>query len=277
MSVLGILGRLAAGMRELGLIRVLAFLRDSADRLLLSVALPPLRAESDGIAVRGFLRHRSFLAGLARGYEPLSRRLFLDALADADLVLDVGAHVGFYSLLAATRRPQARVVALEPDPYNAAALRVNLRNAPVRVEILQAAASDRSGYAVFRQSSGTVGSSLVDRRDIGAARAFEVETVTLDEVAGTEFAGSVIVKLDVEGAEPMALAGMRALSRSARRVTAIVEVNPRALADGGSSGAEVIATLRELGFDVKRVDEASGSLVAAGDGEAKGNLFCVRQ
>lgn len=92
------LGGVSRAARRSGLGPQLGATRDLADRLLIAVGTPPLRATVDGVELRGFLRHRSFLAHLARGdYEPLARETFRQALADADVVADVGAHIGFYS------------------------------------------------------------------------------------------------------------------------------------------------------------------------------------
>jgi FkbM family methyltransferase len=272
-----LLGRLAASARRLGLGRVARLGRDSADAFFRSIRRPPLRVEVDGIEVRGFLRHRSFLAHLGGGdYETFLRSQFLAALAGADVVLDVGSHTGFYALLAARRRPEARVIAVEPDSYNVAALRENIRAAGAPVELVAKAASDRSGRAVFHQNLGTVGSSLVERRGTGPIRVVEAETTTLDEVVGRDPPGAVLLKLDVEGAECLALAGAERTLRSASAATAIVELNPLALAAAGSSGPELVQRLEALGLDVLFLDEERRTLVPPDAADTKGNLLARR-
>jgi FkbM family methyltransferase len=270
--VIRALGRLAAAARAHGLGRPLRILRDSLDRLFVTIGWTPLRASVDGIALGGFLRHRSFLAGLAGDYEPYLRELFRTAAADSEVIVDVGSHTGLYALLAARANPGARIVAVEADPYNAAALRRNVRGTPVVV--LEQAASDTVGRASFRQNLGTIGSSLVERPGTGPTRIVEVETTTVDELVGE--ARSLLVKLDVEGAEVAALAGAARAIRSAERATLLVELNPRALAAGGGSGAELVRRLRELGLDVLFVDEARRALLAPLDVERKGNLVATK-
>jgi FkbM family methyltransferase len=274
--MIGLLGRLAASARRAGLGGPARAARDSADAVFRTVGRPPLRVEVDGIAVRGFLRHRSFLAHLSRGdYETFLRSQFVAALADADLVLDVGSHTGFYALLASSSRPGARVIAIEPDAYNVAALRQNIRDASV--EVVPKAASNRSGRAVFHQNLGTVGSSLVARSGTGPTRAVEAETTTIDETVGLGFSGTVLLKLDVEGAELLALAGAERTLRGAAAATAIVELNPLALAAAGSSGAELVERLEQLGFDVAFLDEERRALVPPGTAEKKGNLLATKR
>jgi len=277
-SALGILGRCAATARRWGLGPLLGVLRDSADRLFLVLGRPPLRSRLDGVEVRGFLRHRSFLADLSRGdYETLTRRRFIDELPTADVVVDVGAHVGYYTLVAASLRPEARIVAIEADPYNVSALRANVRRAGVgNVEIVAKAASDQSGVAAYQQNRGTVGSSLVVRPGTGPARTIEVQTTTVDETLGDVGGRRMLAKVDVEGAERAVLRGASGSLRDAGRVTAFVELNPRALAEAGSTPAALVGDLAALGLSVAYLDEERQEVVAIGSETPKGNLFCRR-
>lgn len=271
--MIAFLGRLAAGARRLGLGRALRTLRDAADHVFVLLGRPPLRVTVDGIELRGFLRHRSFLSELQRDYEPLVRDAFTAAVADADTVLDVGAHTGFYSLCAARLRPDARIVAVEADPYNAAALRVNVRG--TQVEVVQKAASDATGRATFRQNLGTIGSSLVDRPGTGPTRTIAVETVALDDVL--DGAGRrLVLKLDVEGAETRVLAGAGRLLRDASAATVIAELNPRALAAAGSTPAAVVAALEALSLAPRFVDEDAGALTDEVPLDRKGNVVASR-
>lgn len=270
--MIALLGRLAAVARRHGLGGALRLGRDAADRLFLAAGRPPLRVAVDGIVIRGFLRHRSFLAHLAGGdYEPQLRALYLEALGRADVVLDVGAHTGFYALLARQRHPTARIVAIEADPYNAAALRTNVRGS--EVEVVEMAASNSIGRAQFRQNLGTVGSSLVERPGTGPTRTVDVATTTVDAVVGDTVGRSVVMKLDVEGAERQALAGASRTLREAQRVLALVEINPRALAAAGHTGEELVADLEQHGLHVEFIDEEQKMLVPPGAADRKGNLI----
>jgi FkbM family methyltransferase len=279
MGNLRTLGTLARAARRLGLGRLFDAARDAADRLLVALGKPPLRVTVDGVELHGFLRHRSFLAHLARGdYEPLARASFRQGLAGADVVADVGAHIGFYSLLAAREAPSADVFAFEPDPYNAAALRFNVRRAgATNVRVLERAVSDRAQRTSFRQNEATTGSSLVPRVvGAGPGRTIEVETTTLDAELGDLSDRRLLLKLDVEGAERMVLRGAATPLGSAAGVTALVELHPHALREAGTTPRELVADLESLGLSPRYLDEASHGIVPLDEELRKGNLFGQR-
>jgi FkbM family methyltransferase len=286
--VLRALGRGARWGRRAGLGAVLAAVRDFVDAGLARLGRPPLRVDFEGLRLYGYFRHRSFLHDLiAESYEPLARALFLDALRPDCVVVDGGAHIGLYSLLAARMLPKGtRIFAFEPDPYNRRAFAVNRAvNGCEHVVLSPRALADREGEAIFHVNRGTIGSSLMARRwwDLGGAWDVRVETTTLDHELHPFEGGQFVVKLDVEGAEPLVLRGMRRLVRRARSVTLMVELNPEALTasgEGGRSGGQrLLDDLDELGFDVHFVDEGRRALVSRREIDArwKGNVWCVRE
>ncbi|MHB8469176.1 MAG: FkbM family methyltransferase [Gaiellaceae bacterium] len=267
---------LGAAARALRTVRAEAILhraRDLADAAFVRSGRPPLRVRTDGVELRGFLRHRSFLADLTAGtHEPYLRELLLGELRPESTFLDVGAHVGLYTLLAAQRARE--VVAFEADPYTARALAANVAGLP-NVRVVAKAATDRVGPTQFWPSPGTYGSSLFARPSMGGTRSVAIEGTTIDaEVAGV---ADLVAKIDAEGAELQVLAGMTATLAGARRAVLVVEVNPGALAEAGVAAAELVARLRELRLALWRVDEPAGTVESLGGndtGEWKGNLLC---
>jgi len=273
------LGKAAAVARSARLGSALAWSRDSLDILFVRWWKPPLKATVDGFQVHGFLRHRSFLAGVAEGnYESFYRLLFVEALVPGLTVVDGGAHVGLYTLLAARAvGPAGSVLAFEPDPYNFAALKYNVEAARFHnVRLIPKALSRSIGRATFQQSMGTISSSLLARQDSGPFRRTEVEATTLDhELAGSQLP-QLLVKLDVEGSEPLALEGMRETLVRTPTVTLFVEINPSALGYLGYDAEKLVDHLRELGFTVSFIDDRRGELtqVPLGASPPKGNLLC---
>jgi FkbM family methyltransferase len=110
-------------------------------------------------------------------------------------VIDAGAHVGLFSLQAATYA--SKVIALEPHPSNYTLLMRNAkRNSCPSVVTIPKALWHESGWAQFYQGQDSGGSSLSLRK----GPSFKVATISLDELVGTT--GNVdLLKLDIEGAE----------------------------------------------------------------------------
>lgn len=150
---------------------------------------------------------------------------------------DLGANVGFFTLVAAALvGSTGRVVALEPSPAVAVALRHNVKiNRLNQVTVREAAVSDTVGHASF---------DLADNNQSGALGigGQTVATTTVDdEVRRTGYVPDVI-KLDVEGAESRAIAGM-ATTLAQHRPVVVCELHvdqpsfdhlvPRALAAAG--------------------------------------------
>jgi FkbM family methyltransferase len=273
---LRLLGAAAHWTRRAGLSRAVAFVVNGLDYLLLRAERPPLFATAEGVQFRGYLRHRSFLEYLAHGMpgETFYRSLVLGAVETQTTFVDAGAHIGLYTALVCGKA--RRVIAFEPDPYNVAALRLNVaRRGCANVEIRAEAVADRVGRTRFRAFHSTFSGSLAARA-VEGYRELEIDLVCLDGVLEEADLEDLVVKLDIEGAEPLALAGMRETIRRARALALFVEVNAQALAAGGSSAERLISDLLGAGLECKFVDEVRRTLVPLGTTSVplKGNLLC---
>lgn len=178
-------------------------------------------------------------------------------------VADVGAHIGYYTrLLSELVGPSGRVFAFEPEPENHAVLVANLAaNRYRNVEASDAAVSDRVGTATLHLSPGSSNHSLLSGYT-QAQGAREVRTVTLDSFLSDRGVERLdFVKIDVEGAEPLVLAGMlRTISRSPA-LSMLVECNPQALACAGASPDDLLDSLRRMHFTVESVAPDATSAV----------------
>lgn len=176
-------------------------------------------------------------------------------------VWDVGGNVGVFTFAAAHRAGrEGHVVAIEADPFLASLLQKTAAlpaNSDLNVDILCAAAADRQGVARFLVAArGRASSSLEQaghRSQAGGTRyAQYVPTVTLDGLM-QHFPGPDLLKIDVEGAETLVLAGaeqilahkrpvvyVEAGEEQAAAVTALLQRHGYALFDGdGSPDIEV--------------------------------------
>lgn len=135
-------------------------------------------------------------------YEPAQTRLFSRHVLPNSIVFDLGANVGYYTLLAAKLAHRGQVVAFEPEPRNAAFLRANIAaNRYRNITVRELAVAGESGTARFKMGRGTGTGSL--SRDGG----LDVKLVSLDEFVAESGLSPTHLKIDVEGAEYEVLCG----------------------------------------------------------------------
>ncbi|WP_198372226.1 FkbM family methyltransferase, partial [Roseomonas rosulenta] len=165
--------------------------------------------------------------------DPGEMGFVLQALRAEDRMVDVGANVGVYAALAA-RAVGARVLALEPAAETLPDLRamVALNRIGDRVDIHAVAAGAARGVLRFTSGRGTTNRAATD----GAA---EVPVETLDALCTG--APPLLLKVDVEGAEPDVLVGAAALLAGDALKAAILET-------AGATDRAIEATMRAAGF-----------------------------
>lgn len=178
---------------------------------------------------------------LLGSYEPDQSSLIAKQLRPGSVMFDVGAAVGYYTLLASPLvGPEGRVVSFEPDAKNAAYLRKHVAiNRLKNVEVHQTAIGDRNGQAKFTCGTGTGTGRLADS---GAAT---VELCKLDDFV-RHSAKPTHIKIDVEGAELQVLEGARNTLTTARPTLF--------LSTHGSTVHQLCCQyLTELGYTVQRM------------------------
>lgn len=157
-------------------------------------------------------------------FEPEETSLFREQFQDADVFVDVGANIGFYTCLA--RTSGKHVIAVEPLPKNLDYLYANiLANNWNDVEVFPVGLSERSGLAILYGGSST-GASLIGSW-AGASQLFRriISVSTLDILLGVRLARKkMLIKIDVEGAEHPVLMGATNVMRMQPKPTWIVEI-----------------------------------------------------
>ena len=186
--------------------------------------------DMDGYVV--FVRRGDQLIGAniiaGHEYEPYVGRVFERTLRDGATVLDVGANVGLYAMRAAARvGSSGKVIAVEPLPQNHQALYSGIvRNGFSNVDVLPFAASDKRGLiSVICASDSSNG--IVSVRDPGSSTEMYVPTRRLDEELSS-LSRLDVVKIDIEGHEPVAWKGMRSLLEK-HRPHVFTEFSPMAM------------------------------------------------
>ncbi|WP_354702412.1 methyltransferase [Paraconexibacter sp. AEG42_29] len=163
--------------------------------------------------------------GLVRGtLEPGVQEALRRHVSPGDVVCDVGANIGFFSLvLARLTGPDGRVHAFEPSPREAGACRRNAQvNGFEHVVVHQAAVGAAAGRAPFLLVDEHSWSHLADRGSHARAVAtIDVDVVALDTLDWGASGPPRLIKLDVEGSERAALQGMSGLLADVRPVLVI--------------------------------------------------------
>lgn len=177
-------------------------------------------------------------------YEPIQSEAFQRLIRPGSVVFDVGAHVGYYtvlsSVLAGTR---GQVIAFEPLPANLKYLRRHLKlNDCANVRVLTNCVGEGSSIARFDDSHGTGVGHLANDGTL------EVQVRSLDEmVESGELPIPTFIKIDVEGAELQVLKGAERLLRR-HRPTLVLSTHSDDL------DRTCLERLSEFGYDVEHLE-----------------------
>lgn len=206
--------------------------------------------------VAGPLRGKRFILGAAAGpaggvtilagrCEPEQTEAIAASLAPGDVFFDVGANVGYYTLLASARvGARGRVVAFEPLVRNLSFLHRHLAlNGATNVTVLPFACSAEAGYGTFQEGADVATGHLDAGGGGGAGGAgAPVHLVTLDGAVKLLGVAPTVIKIDVEGAEHDVLRGAAETLRTARP-RLFLSIHSDALRE------RCLALLREWGYE----------------------------
>ena len=191
-------------------------------------------------------------------------RYLLEEIEENDVFFDIGANTGLYSLFVAKRRQSADIVAFEPYPPNLRLLKRDIdRNALESIDVREVALSDSEGRVEFSQpdeEDAGYGSGSIESSSDNSATTVEVSARMGDElISQNEIPTPTIVKIDVEGAEPLVVDGMEnALSCPDCRLVYCeihqddVEYRP-SISDFGVTLSDIKNRFEELGFEVEEI------------------------
>lgn len=165
--------------------------------------------------------------------------------------VDVGANIGQYSLLAGKFiGPSGTVIAFEPDERLHPILKQNIfQNQLTNVRLESLALSNTAGKATLRHSAntGNLGAASLWHEDPSLHSA-AISTTSLDAYVRQNHLDVDIMKIDVEGSEMQVLLGATETLKKNRPMVIICEMNSDMLARAGTSTAQIMAFLKNMGF-----------------------------
>lgn len=230
--------------------------------------------EGISIDLKGAGPFMSAILASTKTYEPLETQLFKSCLKEGMIVADIGADIGWYSLIASKMvGSKGKVYAFEPLPASYENLLRNIElNKCTNIIPVKKAISDKEGTA--RLYLGWNNAEMSSLAEVGR-NFIEIETTRLDSYSDK----FDIVKMDIEGAEPLAFDSLGNIPKAL-----FTELQPRRLMQLGFSPEEFLERLLKY-FDIRVLNsktqkakivmqyrDVEESIVGSDT-----NLFCVRK
>ena len=200
--------------------------------------------------------------------ERFELKLWTEIIQPGMVVADIGANLGFYTLLAASRIGSSGWIhAFEPDPENCALLARSIKaNGYKNVTTYQVAIADRIGEAFLYLRKEHRGDHRIYQHGQFKMSYIQVPLTTLDSV----FSDSKrldMVKIDIQGAEWMAILGMKSLIAENPQIKIFTEFWPDAIIKSGGNPKEFLRLIHNFGLQIQNINDKSERLEKLSDSE----------
>jgi FkbM family methyltransferase len=191
-----------------------------------------------------------------RVYEKHVTQEMLRWLKPGVVLVDIGANIGYYSLLAATHLGETgKIIAFEPSKESCNLLKMSVkRNGFKNVAIYAKAIADIDGMVGFHMDD----SNGIINKELSGASAYQVEAVKLEHILRAE-SHIDLIKMDVEGAEGLVLRGAENLMRTHHPIV-FTEFNPPSIASTSNMTADdFLNRFRSMGYELHVIDKDKGA------------------
>lgn len=191
-------------------------------------------------------------------YDYNEMNFLLRYLRPSDSFLDIGANIGVYTILAASKIKQGSIHSFEVLPKNYQRLLENIElNHFSQIKPYQIAISDRPGKVSLNLVDGD---SMAFISENSAEKSFSVEANTIDNLLATENTDSLtLAKIDIEGAELLALKGASKLLKSKRPKVWIMEINST-ISNFSHGKDDVVSLLKASEYSLYKYDAKQNCL-----------------
>jgi FkbM family methyltransferase len=207
-----------------------------------------------------FVDDSDSLGLIANGiFEPEETKSIMGLVKPGDRFLDIGANVGYYTVLVAELvEPAGRVFAVEPNEKNFEILVANTLSwqEEGRVEVFQTALSDETGSANL----------FLNSRNCGMHRLYSSVVCTHESVPVTVVRGDELqlepldfIKIDIEGYEPRAMRGLKQTLLNSPHVKILSEFSPFSMMEANESPLRWLDWMSKLGFVPLSLDQGKWS------------------
>jgi FkbM family methyltransferase len=199
-------------------------------------------------------------------WEPYESALILSLLQPGQVFVDVGANLGYFSVLAAAALgARGKVFAFEPDPDNFSLLQANLalNGLTERAEVACAGLSEQDSEGRLYLSEDNFGDHQIYAGDAERS-SLPISLLCGEQWLSTRTDRIDLVKVDTQGSETAVMRGLLPLlKRLPGPRNILIELTPYSLVQAGSSGRQLIELLAELQQAFWIVDHVEHELVAS--------------
>lgn len=196
-------------------------------------------------------------------------KVFMQTIKENMKVLEIGANIGYYTLLAASLvGKNGKVISFEanPETFETLSWSIEINGFLDRVELVNKIALDKSKKIVFfmrnrHRGNSSIGSpsEVLLTQGNDEAKEIEIQSISIDEYL-TERMQIDVIKIDAEGSEPYIFQGMQKTLTQNHQVKIICEFCPAQIIGTGANPREFLELIVELGFTLKIIDFNSNTV-----------------
>ena len=207
-----------------------------------------------------YLQDRTYLEPFSQNllYEQEETTLLKKLLKKDMNVINIGANIGYFTLLAARQvGPQGKVFAFEPFPKTVELLQKNIdANGYSNVEVIPMAVSSKSGIAKL-STGGSSLHNIISSREIKEMTVIEIPQTSIDDFVSKKQIKIDFMIIDAEGSEPFILDGMKNTLENNPNLAIMIEFNPYTLDLAGSSAVEFLKIISNNEYLIYLIDETT--------------------
>ena len=207
----------------------------------------------------------SLLLSINKIYEKNETNFVKDSVNKGDIVIDIGANIGYYTLMFAKLvGDTGKIYAFEPDPKNFSILEKNIQvNGYNNIILEKKAVSNKLGKSTLYMNENSAGSSMHKPNNV--VNQIYVDLITLDNYFEVNTITPDFIKIDIEGYELNALKGMESILQSSDKTKIMIEYNPLTKKEFNSDPMDNLTFLSELGFKFKDLNSSAQTFLTFED------------